>query len=229
MKFPKLIQGTFINRPNRFLGEVEVDGQTVIAHVPNTGRLKELLYPGNTVYLSYHDSPKRKTKYELILAMKGDQVVSVDSQMPNKVMYDALVNRKDLFNFNEEDVKREVKYLDSRFDLFINNNQPIFIEVKGVTLVNDGYAMFPDAPTTRGLKHVREMIHAKSEGYEGMIVFLVQLSPVKGFKPHTIRQPEFTESLIKAKSVGIQIVAYECSVDFDGIEIIGEVPVILED
>ncbi|HPU63272.1 MAG TPA: DNA/RNA nuclease SfsA, partial [Mobilitalea sp.] len=160
--------GTFIGRPNRFIAHIDIDGEQVISHVPNTGRLKELLVPGAPVIVSYHPEDSRKTKYELRMVKKKDSWVSIDSQLPNALAYEAVAKGliKELSGYSQ--IKKEVTYQNSRFDLQLTdeNGQICFVEVKGVTLEKDGWSYFPDAPTERGRKHIDELIHAAGCGYK---------------------------------------------------------------
>ena len=226
MKYDNIIEGIFIKRPNRFLAHVKINGKEEICHVKNTGRLGELLLPGAKVYVSHTDNPKRKTKYSLIAVEKGDILYNIDSQAPNQLALEWVNDGKFL-----EDVvyvKPEKTYKKSRFDLYIETREKkIFMEVKGVTLNQDGIGMFPDAPTERGRKHVLELCEALEDGYEAYILFVVKFKPVQGFCPNTIRQPDFTQSLKEAKEKGVHIKAVCCQVTSDELWIEKEIPVFL--
>ena len=226
MKYDNIIEGIFIKRPNRFLAHVKINGKEEICHVKNTGRLGELLLPGAKVYVSHTDNPKRKTKYSLIAVEKGDILYNIDSQAPNQLALEWVNDGKFL-----EDVvyvKPEKIYKKSRFDLYIETREKkIFMEVKGVTLNQDGIGMFPDAPTERGRKHVLELCEALEDGYEAYLLFVVKFKPVQGFCPNTIRQPDFTQSLKEAKEKGVHIKAVCCQVTSDELWIEKEIPVFL--
>lgn len=230
MKYKNMVEGTFIKRINRFIAEVIVDGQIERVHVKNTGRCKELFIEGKKIFLQKSDNPDRKTKYSLITIYKGDMLVNIDSQVPNKVIYDAIEN-KEIEGFDDVvELRREVTYGKSRFDLYFKreNGAQGFIEIKGVTLERDGYATFPDAPTERGAKHVRELTEALKEDYESYVIFLIQLKPVSYFTPNALMDPNFSETLINASKKGVHVLAFDSEVESDGISIGRPVPVIFE-
>lgn len=214
MKYKNIVEAIFIKRPNRFISHCLVDGVEVIAHVKNTGRCAELLIEGVTVYLEYAPSPTRKTDYSLIAVLKGNRLINMDSQAPNKIAFEALksgviklpglVGKISL-------IKQEFKYKNSRFDLYVETKkEKVLIEVKGVTLEVDGVAMFPDATTARGDKHVNDLIRAKQEGYLAYVIFIVQMANVAYFKPNVERDPKLAESLKVASKAGVGILAYDC-------------------
>ncbi|MEE0946128.1 MAG: DNA/RNA nuclease SfsA [Acutalibacteraceae bacterium] len=221
MKYDRVIKATFVNRPNRFIAKVIVDGKEETAHVKNTGRCKELLIKGCNVYLNESDNPLRKTKYDLIAVEKIKDngsclLINIDSQIPNSVAEEFIKNGN-LFSKNAV-IKREVTYNNSRFDIFVEDEkEKAFVEVKGVTLENDGIAMFPDAPTVRGVKHVTELIDAKRNGYRAIILFVVQMKGVNSFKPNVITHPQFAEILKEAKNTGVEIYAVDCIVTKESI------------
>ena len=216
MKYNNIFKGEFIDRPNRFIANVIIDNKVEVCHVKNTGRCKELLVKGNTVYLQKSDNPDRKTKYDLIAVQKGNRLINMDSQVVN---YVALEYIPTLFN-NIKFIKPEYKYGNSRFDIYVETeNEKIFIEVKGVTLENDGVVRFPDAPTERGVKHLKELQKAVTEGYRAYVVFVVQMTDVKYFEPNSQTHPEFAEELRKAKNNGVIPLAFDCAVTPDSIEI----------
>lgn len=222
MKYNNVIRGKFISRPNRFIAKVFVDGREETVHVKNTGRCKEILLKGVTVYLSVSENPQRKTKYDLIAVEKerenGTILINVDSQIPNSVALEFL-KKSGLFSENTE-YKREVSYGNSRFDIFAKNSDyEVFIEVKGVTLEKDGVALFPDSPTERGVKHIYELIKAKEAGFDSVILFVIQMTGVHTFSPNKEMHPEFSEALKKAEEAGVKILAFECNVAPDFIEI----------
>jgi sugar fermentation stimulation protein A len=229
LKYTSIKSATFISRPNRFISHVLVDGRDEVAHVKNTGRCREILQEGAAIILEEASNPNRKTKYSLIAAYKGDVLINIDSQVPNMVVYEA-IKKEMLKEFHEiTRLSREVTYGNSRFDLYFESGeQKGFIEVKGVTLEVDGIAMFPDAPTERGSKHVYEMIKAVEEGYAGFIFFLIQMKGVTHFTPNVVRDPKFAKALRLAQEKGVTILAYDALVDDAGICIGNPVPVILE-
>jgi sugar fermentation stimulation protein A len=229
LKYSSIKLATFISRPNRFISHVLVDGRDEVVHVKNTGRCREILQEGAAIILEEASNPNRKTKYSLIAAYKGDVLINIDSQVPNMVVYEA-IKKEMLKEFHEiTRLSREVTYGNSRFDLYFESGeQKGFIEVKGVTLEVDGIAMFPDAPTERGSKHVYEMIKAVEEGYAGFIFFLIQMKGVTHFTPNVVRDPKFAKALRLAQEKGVTILAYDALVDDAGICIGNPVPVILE-
>ncbi len=228
MKYSNIVSGTFINRPNRFIAEVEIDGKMGIAHVKNTGRCREILLPGTEIYLQHVASATRKTQYSLISARKGNLLINIDSQVPNQVVYDAIVHHEINEFQNIISVKREVTYNQSRFDLYFETKtEKGFIEVKGVTLEKDSIAMFPDAPTERGTRHILEMIDAVKEGYKGYLFLLIQMKGCHSFEPNAITDPKFAETLKLASDNNVQILAYDCNVTEDSIDISDRIPVVI--
>ncbi len=224
MKYSNIVKGTFIDRPNRFIANVLIDGKVEKVHVKNTGRCKEILTKGTTVYLEKSNNPNRKTKYSLISAYKGRMLINIDSQVPNEVVYSSISSNKIPELTDVDLLKKEVKYNNSRFDLYYEKKgQKGFIEVKGVTLEIDGISMFPDAPTERGTKHILEMLKAKKGGYDNFIFFLIQMPDIKYFRPNEEMDPKFSEALIKAKEGGVNILAYNCRVTKDQIELANRV------
>lgn len=230
MKYNKrIIEAEFVKRPNRFQGYVKVDGQEIMAHVPNTGRCRELLIPGCTVQLREELNPNRKTPYSLIAVYKGNELINIDSQAPNKVVEEALLNGKieKLRKYNN--VLREKTFGKSRFDFKLGNDngEEYYLEVKGVTLEENGWSRFPDAPTDRGRKHVLELIEVIEQGFGGGIMFLIQLENVTKFSPNDVTDPKFGDAVRLAKEKGVDIFAYNCKVDNEGIEMLNPVEVIL--
>lgn len=222
MKYENIVGGTFLDRPNRFIAYVEVDGKKETVHVKNTGRCRELLQQGNKVYLSIADNPNRKTKYDLIAVEKRREekeplLVNMDSQIPNDVTEEWL--RKGILFSKKARVRREVKYGNSRFDFYIEDGErKAFLEVKGVTLEEDGIASFPDAPTERGIKHIRELMQCLQEGYEAYILFVIQMKEITKFRPNDKTHPAFGEALREAQKAGVKIMAVDCLVTADSIE-----------
>ena len=214
MDYKNIKQGKFINRPNRFIANIEIDGVVEICHVKNTGRCKELLIPDTTVFVQEFDSEKRKTKYDLISVYKNDRLINMDSQVPNKVVAEFLPK---LFN-NIKLIKPESRYKNSRFDFYVEtSNEKVFIEVKGVTLENDGIVMFPDAPTQRGVKHINELIECMNDSYLAYIIFVIQMDNVKYFIPNNTTHKDFGDALKNAKDKGVNILAIDCKVTKDSI------------
>lgn len=230
MKYLHVVKAKFIERPNRFIALVDIGGSVQKAHVKNTGRCRELLIPGTDVFLEEHDNPARKTKYSLIAVDKGGHLINMDSQIPNAVVAE-YIEKGGIFGSEAAGhikVLREKTYKDSRFDIYAGlDERKIFIEVKGVTLEEDHIARFPDAPTVRGLKHIRGLMNAVADGYEAYIIFVIQMKGIKHFEPNYRTQPEFGQMLKEAKNAGVHLMAFECDVTEDAIEICGEVPVFL--
>ena len=218
MKYKNVFKGTFISRPNRFVAYVEICGKTEICHVKNTGRCKEILTHGATVYVEKSDNPERKTKYDVIAVYKGEELINIDSQAPNKV-FGEWVNKSDFFD-NVTFVKPECKYKNSRFDYYLEaDGKKIFVEVKGVTLEVDGIVKFPDAPTQRGVKHINELADCVKNGYDAYIFFVIQMKNCKYFTPNTDTHPEFADALKSAKNQGVKVVALNCNVLPDTLDI----------
>lgn len=226
MKYERIQEGRFLERPNRFIAYIEIDGKTETVHVKNTGRCRELLQPGATVYVQRAVSEERKTKWDLIGVKKGRRMINMDSQIPNKVV-EEWIRAGNLF----EDVtliRPETVYGKSRFDLYIEaGERKIFMEIKGVTLEEQGIVRFPDAPTERGVKHVKELMDAAEHGYETYVFFVIQMKQVKYFSPNFKTHPEFGKMLRSAAQAGVKVLAYDCKVGKDSIEIGTQVPVIL--
>ena len=203
---------------------MKINEKIEICHVKNTGRCKELLIKGATVYLEHSDNPNRKTAYSLIAVQKGHRLINIDSQAPNKVLYEGLLNKAIVLPKFEEiiEIRPERVYQKSRFDFYIENeNKKAFIEVKGVTLEEDGVVKFPDAPTKRGLKHVYELVDSLEDGYMAYIIFVIQMNDVKYFTPNNETQKEFGHALQYAQSKGVHILAYECDVKPDSLKLSG--------
>lgn len=231
MKYNKMVEAKFIERPNRFVAYCDIDGDIQKIHVKNTGRCKELLVPGCTVYLEESDNPNRQTKYSLISVMKGDRLINMDSQVTNKMVYEAL---KDKFltlpGFDEEItlIKPEKTYGNSRFDIYLEGEtKKAFIEVKGCTLEIDGVVKFPDAKTERGVKHVKELIKAREDGYLSYIILVIQMEDVLYFTPNVDMHKEFGDVLKEADEKGVKILAYDSKVEIDNIKLNKPVKVVL--
>lgn len=223
MKYSNIVSGSFVSRPNRFIAKVNIDGTEHTVHVKNTGRCKELLVPGCTVFLEKSDNPNRKTIYDLVAVVKGHRIINMDSQAPNAVFARWVKDK-----CPDAVVKREKTYKDSRFDCYIETEKDkIFVEVKGVTLEEDNCVRFPDAPTERGIKHIKGLVDAVQNGYRAAVFFVIQMEDVLSFSPNYDTQPRFGQALKEAQSAGVQILAYSCKVTADSLEIDKPVPVIL--
>ena len=217
MEYSRMIPGRFLARPNRFLAHVEIGGETQVVHVKNTGRCRELLTPGARVWCQESDNPNRKTKYDLITVQKGDRLINMDSQAPNTAAYEWL-RAGGLGEI--EDLKAESFHGDSRFDFsFTKDGKPCFLEVKGVTLENDGICAFPDAPTDRGVKHLKGLTRLAREGYGAYVLFVIQMPDVKYLHPNDATDPAFGAALREAKDAGVQILAMDCAVTESTMEI----------
>lgn len=227
MKYHNIKEGVFLRRPNRFIAYVEIDGKQETVHVKNTGRCGELLTDRAVVYLEKNDNPNRSTAYDLVAVEKNDRIINMDSQAPNRAVGEWL-EKGGLFT-DLLLVRPETKFGNSRFDFYAETaDKKIFIEVKGVTLEQDNVVLFPDAPSERALKHVTELMAAKEKGYEVYVLFVVQMESVKYFTPNRVTQPAFAEALIQAKEAGVHILAYDCVVTPDSMEIQNPVEVRLD-
>ena len=217
MKYNKIVEGTFVERPNRFIAKVLIDGREETVHVKNTGRCRELLPKGAKVYLADEDGKERKTRYDLIAAVKQDRIINMDSQAPNVVVKEAL--QQGLIWRDIEEIKPEFTYGESRFDFFVQKNgdeKGTFIEVKGVTLEHDNIVSFPDAPSERAVKHIEELIKAHKEGYDAYVFFVIQMENVRFLIPNETTHKEFAHALRRAKEAGVKIIAYDTKVTADG-------------
>lgn len=224
MKYQRIRQGRFLRRPNRFIAHVEVDGAEEVCHVKNTGRCRELLVPGATVWLEESDNPKRKTRFDLIGVDKGERRINMDSQAPNRVFGEWAGAGG--FRTGLTVLRPETTFGNSRFDFYWESSEKRgFVEVKGVTLEEDGVVLFPDAPTQRGVKHLEELMAAKAAGYEATVCFVIQMSGVQCFRPNDRTHPQFGEALRRAAQAGVEILAVDCTVERDSLEIRERVPV----
>ena len=224
MQYTNVMVGKFIARPNRFIAHVEIAGREEIVHVKNTGRCKELLLPGVTVYVQHFPEGKSKTKYDLIAVEKQNILINMDSQAPNKVVQEWLVAKEPFGKITY--LKPECKHGDSRFDFYLETEaKKIFIEVKGVTLEEKGVVMFPDAPTERGVKHVQELRHCLEQGYEAVVIFVVQMEGMRYFTPNRRTHAAFAEALERAEACGVKLLALTCAVTPDSLTINGAIPV----
>jgi len=218
-----IVAGRFISRPNRFIAHIEINGKEEICHVKNTGRCKELLQPGATVYCADCLSPARKTRYDLIAVQKGDRLINMDSQLPNAAA-DEWLRGGGLGAITQ--IRPETAFGDSRFDFSLQKEGKLcFLEVKGVTLERNGICAFPDAPTTRGVKHLRELTRLCQEGYGAYVLFVIQMENVSYLHPNDETDPVFGQALREAAEAGVQIIAMDCSVTQNSITIHQPIPI----
>ncbi|MDD4570161.1 MAG: DNA/RNA nuclease SfsA [Tepidanaerobacteraceae bacterium] len=218
MRYKKIHQARFIERPNRFIARVELNGDVQVCHVKNTGRCQELLIPGRIVYLAESSNPNRKTKYDLVVVEKDKMLVNIDSQAPNQVVKEWL-EAGGLYP-QPVLIYPEMKQGNSRLDFYLEDKErKAFIEVKGVTLEDDGVAAFPDAPTERGIKHLNHLIEVIKEGYDAYLIFIVQFKPVNHLVPNDATHPEFGQALRKAVAAGVRVLAYDCMVTQDSMQL----------
>ncbi len=210
MEYGKMAEGRFLSRPNRFIARVEINGKEEICHVKNTGRCRELLPEGAQVWCAVADDPNRKTKFDLITVKKGERLINMDSQAPNRAAKEWL-ETGGLGAVTE--LRPETAHGDSRFDFsFLLDGRKCFLEVKGVTLEKDGICAFPDAPTTRGVKHLQGLREAAGEGYGAFVLFVIQMKNVKYLHPNDATDPAFGNALREAARAGVQILAVDCAV-----------------
>ena len=217
MQYGKMVPGIFLARPNRFIAHVEIDGNPEVCHVKNTGRCRELLPPGAEVWCLDAASPNRKTRYDLITVRKGERLINMDSQAPNAAAREWL----EAGGLGEiTDLKAESRHGASRFDFsFTKDGRKCFLEVKGVTLENDGVCAFPDAPTERGAKHLRELTELAKEGYGAWVLFVIQMEGVRYLHPNDATDKPFGQALRQAEKAGVQILAYDCKINVDSMKI----------
>ncbi|WP_300409663.1 DNA/RNA nuclease SfsA [Lagierella sp.] len=230
--YSNICKGIFIKRLNRFIALVYVNESLELVHVKTTGRCKEILQPGVLCYLEKSNNPNRKTKYSLISVEKNHVLINIDSQVPNQIIYDAITKNYIFQHLQTKNIKREVPYGSSRFDISFysqTEDKNYFLEVKGVTLEENRVAKFPDAPTTRGTKHVKELIQAKRSGFGSIILFLVQLEEVDYFTLNYSSDQEFSKALELAEKENVSIFAYNTKIQSDNIELFKEIPVILNE
>lgn len=211
MQYGKILPARFLSRPNRFVARVEAEGEELVCHVKNTGRCRELLVPGATVWLEESPNPSRKTKFDLIAVEKGDRLINMDAQAPNKVFGEWAAAGG--FREGLTLLRPETTYGSSRFDFYWESSKRRgFVEVKGVTLEEDGIVRFPDAPTLRGVKHLDELVKAREAGYEAAVYFVIQMENVRWFAPNDETHPEFGQALRRAAQAGVEILAMDCAV-----------------
>ena len=211
MQYGKILPARFLSRPNRFVARVEAEGEELVCHVKNTGRCWELLVPGATVWLEESPNPSRKTKFDLIAVEKGDRLINMDAQAPNKVFGEWAAAGG--FREGLTLLRPETTYRSSRFDFYWESSKSRgFVEVKGATLEEDGVVRFPDAPTLRGVKHLDELVKAHKAGYEAAVCFVIQMEDVRWFAPNDVTHPEFGQALRRAAQAGVEILAMDCAV-----------------
>lgn len=211
MEYKHIVKGCFLERPNRFIARVAIGSRIETVHVKNTGRCRELLQRGACVYLEKSDNPKRSTFYDLVAVEKGKRMINMDSQAPNRAAGEWL--RGGGFFKDVKLVRPETTYGSSRFDFYIETeNEKAFIEVKGVTLEEDGVARFPDAPSDRAVKHLGELMAARREGYRAFVLFVIQMEDVEYFSPNRDTHPQFADALCMAAKEGVELLAYDCLV-----------------
>ncbi len=211
MMYENIRKAVFLSRPNRFIANIELDGKPEICHVKNTGRCHELLVPGAEIYVQANSNQNRKTAFDLITVRKGDRLINMDAAAPNRVFPEWAYASG---YFGEITLLRpETRYHNSRFDFLLESaNRSCFIEVKGVTLEDNGVARFPDAPTERGVKHLHELIRARAEGFGAFIVFVIQMENILYFEPNRATHPAFADALIEAVNMGVEPIAFLCRV-----------------
>ena len=226
MRYTNMVPGIFRNRPNRFIAHVEIDGKEQVVHVKNTGRCRELLVPGALVWCQRSDNPTRKTQYDLIAVRKGQRLINMDSQAPNAAAREWLESGG---LGKIDNLRQETVHGDSRFDFsFTWEGKTCFLEVKGVTLEDNGVCAFPDAPTQRGAKHLRGLAEAARQGYGAYVLFVIQMADVKYIHPNDRTDPGFGAALREAAARGVKVLAVRCQVREDEMYIFGSVPVHLE-
>ena len=226
MRYGSVISGRFLSRPNRFVANVETEEGPQVVHVKNTGRCRELLVPGAVVYLEKSTNPARKTAFDLIAVEKGERLINMDAQAPNQVFGEWVAAGGFLPEVTS--VRREFVYGDSRLDFCLETPKGLhLVEVKGVTLEEDGLARFPDAPTERGVKHIRELRRAVEEGFDATLFFVVQMENIRSVSPNDATHPAFGDTLREAAAAGVRVCAWDCAVTPDSLAIRRQVPVIL--
>lgn len=229
MKIDKKIRKVeFIHRPNRFQAFVVIDNKSEMIHVPNTGRCRELLIPGSTVIIREETNPQRKTRFDLIAVYKGEKLINIDSHIPNKVVEEALYDKKIQKLVSYDTIQREKTFGSSRFDFKLSNgDKEYYLEVKGVTLEIEGVAKFPDAPTERGARHLRELVEVVKSGRGAGVIFLLQMDGMRYFMPNDLMDSDFGKALRYAKNNGVDVMAYECDLGPEHITLKKEVEVVL--
>ena len=216
MTYDNIHEAVFLDRPNRFIAHILLNGQKQVCHVKNTGRCRELLLPGAEIFVQHSANPARKTAYDLIAVRKGERLINMDAAAPNRVFGQWLAAGGP--GFVPELIRPERVHGDSRFDCYFEHGgRKAFAEVKGVTLEEDGVVRFPDAPTERGVKHLHGLIRCVQEGFEAWAVFIIQMKGVKYFEPNRATHPEFAEALAQAAQAGVKLIALDCNVEKDSL------------
>ena len=216
MQYGQVEKGIFLARPNRFIAQVLVNGAETVCHVKNTGRCRELLVPGAAVYVEKAANPARKTAYDLIAVEKGSRLINMDAQAPNRVFAEWVQT----FDPSVRHIRPEFTFGQSRLDFCLETANGLhLVEVKGVTLEEDGHTRFPDAPTERGVKHLHELMHAVAQGHRATVFFVIQMADVVDFSPNDATHPAFGAALRAAQAAGVGIAAYSCRVSPDRLEI----------
>ncbi|MBQ5761033.1 MAG: DNA/RNA nuclease SfsA [Clostridia bacterium] len=217
MRYDHIREGRFLSRPNRFIAHVEVDGKVEVCHVKNTGRCRELLIPGTTVWIDESDNPNRKTRFDLIAVDRGGMMVNMDSQAPNR-LFAEWAKEGHLGVLDE--IKAECRFGESRFDFRLRQGEQLtYVEVKGCTLEVEGEALFPDAPTERGVRHIRELMAAKVAGHRAILFIVIQMKGAKVFRPNRATHPAFADALQEAQAAGVEIMAWDCVVSPETVRI----------
>lgn len=218
MQYDNIRRGQFISRPNRFIANILVNGKEEICHVKNTGRCTELLVPGAIIFVREVKNDRRRTKFDLVSVFKGERLVNIDSQIPNNIFREWIESNNYFPGLSL--VKPEYKYRNSRLDYYLEaGDQKIMVEIKGVTLEKDGAAFFPDAPTERGIKHINDLCHAITEGYEAYLIFIIQMKNVLYFAPNRETHPAFADAVLRSVDMGVQLLALDCDVTADSITV----------
>ncbi|QFJ54126.1 DNA/RNA nuclease SfsA [Pseudobutyrivibrio xylanivorans] len=219
MKYKEIVEAKFLSRPNRFIAQVEIEGKEITVHVKNTGRCKELLIPGRTVYLEKANNPERKTLYDLVAVDTPIGIINIDSQAPNAVVKEWLMKQ------DYDLVIPEYKHGNSRIDFYMEKGEDKYLlEVKGCTLIKDGIGYFPDAPTERGVKHLRELAGATKKGYKAMVAFVIQVNSITEVRPNIETHPEFGVALKEAIDIGVEVLNLPCHVTENEIVILEKLP-----
>ncbi|HIP87720.1 MAG TPA: DNA/RNA nuclease SfsA [Anaerolineales bacterium] len=227
MDLPQTVEGRFVRRENRFRVTVEIGGRVESAHLPNSGRLGELLVPGRRCYLVPRPSPGRRTPYDLLLVSHAGTLVSVDARLPNPLFAEAVAEGRLAAFAGVRVIEREVRRGGSRIDFRLEGAWGArWVEVKSVTLVEDGVALFPDAPTGRGRRHLEELSALVREGQRAAVVFVVQRSDAEAFAPNSRADPAFAHMLAEAQALGVEVYAYRCRVTRRALTLLDEVPVL---
>ncbi len=218
MIYENILPAVFVDRPNRFIAHVELNGRLEVCHVKNTGRCRELLIPGCRVYVQHQPSPTRKTAYDLIAVEKGERLLNMDANAPNRIFGEYV--RAGRFLRGWSVIRPETTHGDSRFDFYLESpGHRLFAEVKGVTLEDDGVMRFPDAPTERGVKHLEGLARCVQEGYEAWAVFVIQTENVRWMEPNRRTHPAFADAMRQAAQAGVHLLALDCHTEPDRLEI----------